>query len=322
MTTQNIFASMLTENTGRHFLDSGGAYGRHWERNQGKEGKDFDKQPMAWVKWDYGFINFTISTYHFLREKLHYEEEIDTMFQRWMNRKAHEDMGYLQLMEAFPAYLAKVLGRKDGTTFEPAGLYGDGSPMVINTYNEESNLDQVIQYVYFTLVDDHGSREEDTYVLLQVHGGCDVRGGYTAPRVFSMGRYDDTGIFDHNRGSIHAVKPDNDQLGFPGISTKWTDDAPYWCCDGGSSWGYEGCWGCEHQALESYEPCYVNAEEYQELLDAGKHAENGVIAVDEPRNYKYGKAVAAAPVQGYLCFDEDGNMFCPITGWPLEASFY
>ena len=25
---------MLQENTGRHMLDSGGAYGRHWERNQ------------------------------------------------------------------------------------------------------------------------------------------------------------------------------------------------------------------------------------------------------------------------------------------------
>ena len=27
---------MLTENTGKHMLDSGGAYGRHWERNQKK----------------------------------------------------------------------------------------------------------------------------------------------------------------------------------------------------------------------------------------------------------------------------------------------
>jgi hypothetical protein len=35
MTIENVIASMMTENTGTHFLDSGGAYGRNWQRNQG-----------------------------------------------------------------------------------------------------------------------------------------------------------------------------------------------------------------------------------------------------------------------------------------------
>lgn len=34
MKTKHLIYEMLTENTGRHMLDSGGAYGRNWERNQ------------------------------------------------------------------------------------------------------------------------------------------------------------------------------------------------------------------------------------------------------------------------------------------------
>ena len=34
--TQQAIFEMLTENTGKHFLDSGGDNGRHWQRNQKK----------------------------------------------------------------------------------------------------------------------------------------------------------------------------------------------------------------------------------------------------------------------------------------------
>ena len=32
--TEKVIREMLTESTGRHMLDSGGIYGRHWEKNQ------------------------------------------------------------------------------------------------------------------------------------------------------------------------------------------------------------------------------------------------------------------------------------------------
>lgn len=38
-TMDNLICEMLTENTGKHFLDSGGANGRNWQRNQGLTGK-------------------------------------------------------------------------------------------------------------------------------------------------------------------------------------------------------------------------------------------------------------------------------------------
>jgi len=31
MKTETVIYKMLTENTGKHFLDSGGEYGRHWQ---------------------------------------------------------------------------------------------------------------------------------------------------------------------------------------------------------------------------------------------------------------------------------------------------
>ena len=45
--TDEVIVAMLTENTGRHFLDSGGAYGRNWERNSGKTVADFKSKPSA-----------------------------------------------------------------------------------------------------------------------------------------------------------------------------------------------------------------------------------------------------------------------------------
>lgn len=38
--TERVLIAMLTENTGRHMLDSGGAYGRNWERNRVARGAE------------------------------------------------------------------------------------------------------------------------------------------------------------------------------------------------------------------------------------------------------------------------------------------
>ena len=47
-----------------------------------------------------------------------------------------------------------------------------------NTYDGDSDLSQVLQGAW--LEDADG----DTYLLLQIHGGCDVRGGYTDAKLF------------------------------------------------------------------------------------------------------------------------------------------
>jgi hypothetical protein len=75
-----LLFSMFTENTGRHFLDSGGAYGRNWERNQNKAVEDFINQPSAWLdiyhreasedRPESFDLSPTLSLFHHLRDAL------------------------------------------------------------------------------------------------------------------------------------------------------------------------------------------------------------------------------------------------------------
>ena len=204
LTTASVLKSMLTENTGRHMLDSGGAYGRAWERNQGV---DFDMEPEAWADFRWGYIDLTVSVYHAISEVAEYHAEGDRIFHEWANSGDRVNEGWLPLMEAFTEDIGGL------------GLYSDGPPMTINTYNGESNLSQVLQYTFFTLEEDTPitdyldlERPEDAepvvlaegaYVLLQIHGGCDVRGGYTQPRLFELTSYEETEFFDLGlRGSF------------------------------------------------------------------------------------------------------------------------
>ena len=50
-----------------------------------------------------------------------------------------------------------------------------------NSYNWNANFSQVIQYTMMKHID-----TDEDYVLLQIHGGCDVRGGYTDAKLFKL----------------------------------------------------------------------------------------------------------------------------------------
>lgn len=80
----------------------------------------------------------------------------------------------------------------------------DGSgnkPVCVNTYNDECLLDQTLQFYA-------GTVNGQSLVLLQVHGGCDVRGGYTAPKCFIENRYNEYAMFDYGRGHIDCSECD------------------------------------------------------------------------------------------------------------------
>jgi hypothetical protein len=145
--TSDVLKDMLTENTGRHMLDSGGAYGRNWERNQNR---DFDAEPKASMSF-----GPTLSLYHFLNDRLEYAPIMDRLFNIV---SADSDEPWLVDMQDF----AERVG---------------GEAYTYNSYNTENMLSQDIQWTQFT----YGWQ---TYILLQIHGGCDIRGGYTKPRAF------------------------------------------------------------------------------------------------------------------------------------------
>ena len=90
-------------------------------------------------------------------------------------------------------------------------------PFITNTYNGEDLLSQVLQYHYATITEGPDCEQAETetiqsllaseidgraFVLLAIHGGCDVRGGYTRPRFFWITDDDGISIFDNARCSL------------------------------------------------------------------------------------------------------------------------
>lgn len=179
VTTKQVIVEMLKENTGGHLLDSGGAYGRNWERNQSR---DFAKEPACsayWSTWrstpesHTGSISCqaTVSLYHWMMKNLEFDPDMQAELDAFAMNETMEGESWLTVQEAF----AEALDERDGH---------DERPFTANTYNDSDNVDlsQVIQYV---AVYTDGAYEP-THLIVSVHGGCDVRGGYTAPKCFKV----------------------------------------------------------------------------------------------------------------------------------------
>lgn len=189
--------SMLKENTGIAMMDSGGESGRAWQQNQGK---NFEGERSFKIELNSrnDFI-VTLSTYHFLKEKLQMTPSSEALQRKFKAfAKKHEDAYDLSNMEEFAEQLEIA-----------TGLYGEGKPFTVNTYNYESMLDQVLQYEYFEL-------NGKAYVILQIHGGADVRGGYTDPYVFEV----DSDNWVSNDTNAYIYFTDDTSI--------YTDDSNHW----------------------------------------------------------------------------------------------
>ena len=157
---------LLKESTGKALCDSGDAYGRHWEKNQDRTFEN--EQPVTWDE-----DGVTRNIYHYLVENLEitvHSGALDEDFQAFS-----KDSGdyYLADMEA---WIDKMW---DTGILESDQYISPGRPQCYNTYNGECLLSQTLQYFLFYSGGEY-------YILLQVHQGCDVRGGYTAPRIFAV----------------------------------------------------------------------------------------------------------------------------------------
>ncbi len=126
------------------------------------------------------YVSLALSVFHFLRAFCEYDAAMQEAFEEFAEQPQQADDCWLATMEAWGEHLAETRGA--------TGLYGDGKPTTENTYNSENLLDQVLQFMYFEI-------EGDAYIVLQVHGGCDVRGGYSAPKVYRLDAYDNAAFF-------------------------------------------------------------------------------------------------------------------------------
>ena len=182
--TEEVIFGMLTENTGGSILDSGGAYGRNWERNQKKTIEDFRSEPEAWLDPRYG--DATKSLFWHLKNNLTADEGLTAAFSKFA--EAYPDESWLETIEL---WLDKLGVAKEGELYSEARWS-------FNTYNFGYWLcSQTVQGSFFGL----GGKD---YLIMQVHGGCDVRGGYTAPQVFELSPWDGriNFIFDGERANF------------------------------------------------------------------------------------------------------------------------
>jgi hypothetical protein len=188
--TPNKVFEMLVENTGIHILDSGMANGRNWQKNQGLTLEALMASPRAiWTRGEYT----EVSVFHYMNDMATYSrlaELLDKNFEAYS--KGSTD-GHLEDISNW----AETLG----------GKVSGGE----NTYNYENALSQVIQWHEVTLtptellfrLGDPLTQEEIleayklaeeagmgdnpfTIGLVQIHGGADIRGGYTRPVVFEI----------------------------------------------------------------------------------------------------------------------------------------
>ena len=167
-------AEMMQENTGTHVLDSGGAYGRSWQRNRAV--KDFRQQNELVVEvYQDGDICFSLNIFHYLTSYLRITDkskELNERLQTFIDAPENRSNGYLQIMEDFAEKL-----KDEGIVYQAT---------TDNSYNSENLLSQVIQGIYLNL----DGRDYPDLFILQIHGGCDVRGGYTRPRLFAIIDFD------------------------------------------------------------------------------------------------------------------------------------
>lgn len=173
----DTITEMLLEPVAHSILDSGGISGRAYQKNQSR---DFAKEPQARWHPTYGV---TVSLWHHLQACL--DENIVT--------------------ERFNSLPEGWNGEHYGTTSEQCEfleLIGADVGDAVNSYNWENNFDQVVQYCEVKIA---GER----YVLLQVHGGADVRGGYTTTKLFHLSDadywMDDTSEFCVPRARLEAL---------------------------------------------------------------------------------------------------------------------
>lgn len=216
--TKDVITAMLKENTGTHFLDSGGAYGRSWQQNQLV---DFDQTKPSKVEFDLenGWIVVTKRIYHWLLDQLEVTELSQSLYELFTaiaELPENKDKYWSNVYEVFVQHLNET----DYPNGIGSGAAQDSGWKLIgggNSYNHESSISQVYQYDILCNDD-----EDVRIIILQIHGGCDVRGGYTAPKFFEASDVD-SDYFGYN---------DNDYMIYLGKHDYYTDDAYHWYCDG------------------------------------------------------------------------------------------
>jgi len=194
--TYRKVVSMLKEDTGISILDSGDYYGRHWQINQKKDFLKEEPYKLHVTECEYcrglsgknghgcseevcmkPFVDITVSLFWYLMSNVEYTEkaeELEKKFYRFVRKQDPDDEWTWN--ECFDAF-KEAYGLKVKAPLE-------------NTYSIDGySLSQCALWAEFDI-------DNDSFVWMQIHNGCDIRGGYTRPGIFEVPFYKDGLFYD------------------------------------------------------------------------------------------------------------------------------
>lgn len=206
MNINELVYKMMTTSTGVAMMDSGGSDGRAWQRNQKKTQADFEAEDKYTIDYleditsgrmtDSSDLVPTVSLFHHLVDSL----ELDDVCNKF-NKLACPDW------DSDKAYGLSI-SQEEWLTNRGYTI-GD----TWNSYNSETNLSQVVQGANVNGPGDESNFEFPEYILLQIHQGADVRGGYTDAKLFRVSEdYFDTNPMVY--GTIDGVQVDTGYNGY------------------------------------------------------------------------------------------------------------
>jgi hypothetical protein len=241
----------------------------------------------------------SLNLHPWLIERLEYAPELDALLHGGFAETLDGDESLWSpfCYERFAQWLCDTYPGKYGE--EATGIYGDGEPFTVNTYNGEDALSQVIQYAY-------AETEAGTIVVLQIHGGCDVRGGYTAPRAFwaDESMLGECAIFDNARAIVvDPIIAESDDWQHRELGRWSTENGGYtWHTDSGDKDLQD--WPSEDSGLS---PPFAGV--YAELIaDLARVLDD--YADGGGNDYRR------------IVVDDAHNAYSPLTGAELEAHAY
>lgn len=205
MNTAQTIEEMMLENTGRALCDSGDVYGRHFERNQQNGVNKAETSPIDFYLDETNKeieLSQTVNIYDFLTKHLDRSDMAERIEDILYEVCEQKDISILSIWEIedlfnhnfldeylYDKYYDETIDDYTEDYYSEEIVYEiSPSPYFngyqwINTYNGEEYVSQTLQFLCFT----DGLND---YVLLQIHNGCDVRGGYTTPKVFEINDID------------------------------------------------------------------------------------------------------------------------------------
>lgn len=163
--TAQAISAMMRESTGSHMCDSGMIYGYNWQRNQREIPKivpeELYQNDEMILKYDpvWEGVSLYYKTLSFLWQRLTWDTKWNRKFNSFV-KEMPEDMSWEDVLLEFMEKEKFKVTWHDLTCGKDSFLQQDFTAWEIET------------------------EDGDDLVIIRLHNGCDLRGGYTRPRFF------------------------------------------------------------------------------------------------------------------------------------------